>query len=245
MDTMARESMPHASAPATGSFPVLVSVRHLIKRYEGRAVLNDVSFDLAQGERLVLMGPSGSGKSTLLNCLGGIDRPDSGSIQFAGRCLEELDGNGLAALRRKEIATVFQFFHLLPMLSAAENIELPLQLNGISRQTRTERVRALMEETGISHRAEAKPAEMSGGERQRVALARALITEPRLLLADEPTGNLDRTSAEAVLDLIERTCEARQTSLVMVTHNAASTRIAHRVCEMRDGLLITAEEPSI
>ncbi len=213
----------------------MLECRDVRKAYEGRAVLDGIGFSLAAGERLALVGPSGSGKTTLLNCLGGVDRPDSGSIRLHGESMETLSSDGLAQLRRRRVGTVFQFFHLLPTLTAAENIEFPLQLLGIPPGERTPRVQALMERVGVAHRAHALPSQLSGGEMQRVAIARALIHRPDLLLADEPTGNLDTANGDNVLALLEELGDETGTALVVVTHSLAATRICHRVIHLRDG----------
>jgi len=190
---------------------------------------------IRDGERLALTGASGSGKSTLLNCLGGVDRPDSGSIRFKNIALETLAADGLTEVRRREIGTIFQFFHLLPTLTAAENVELPLQLNGIPAAERIERVRSLLERVGVSNRAAAFPNQLSGGEMQRVAIARALAHKPAVLLADEPTGNLDSRNGAIILDLLRELSEETGTALVLVTHSGAAAQICHREIHLRDG----------
>jgi ABC-type lipoprotein export system ATPase subunit len=162
-----------------------LTVSSLTKAYAERPILRGVSFHLAAGERAALLGPSGSGKTTLLNCIGGVDRADIGEVIVAGEKLHALDADGLARVRRTRIGTVFQFFHLLPTLTAAENVELPLHLLGVGAVERENRVRNLLERVGVSHRAAALPSELSGGEMQRVAIARAVIHKPALLLADE------------------------------------------------------------
>jgi putative ABC transport system ATP-binding protein len=221
--------------------PPLLRAERLFKAYGAQTVLDDLSLEVAAGERIALMGPSGAGKSTLLNCLGGIERADSGSVYFEGQELGRLDENGRAALRRTAIGSIFQFFHLLPTLSAAENVELPLQLLGRPARERRETVARLLDEVGVSHRAEGRPRELSGGEQQRVAIARALAANPRLLLADEPTGNLDSRAGERILDLLERLGEARKFALVMVTHQPGTTRLCHRVLHLLDGRLVDEE----
>lgn len=207
------------------------------KSYGERPVLRGISFRLRRGERVALVGPSGSGKTTLLNCLGGVDRPDSGSIRILGERIDPLNPEDLARLRRQRIGTVFQFFHLLPTLTAAENVEFPLRLLGVPPSRRAERVRFLLERVGVMHRAEALPSQLSGGEMQRVAIARALVHEPALLLADEPTGNLDSVNGENVLTLLAELGDETGTALVLVTHSLAATRICHRVIHLRDGLI--------
>ena len=219
-----------------------LQVGKVTKSYGPNPVLRGVSLSLDRGERVALMGPSGSGKSTLLNCVGGIDRPDSGSIQVAGEDLGGLDEDGLCRLRRETVATVFQFFHLLPTLSARENIEFPLQLNAVAAEERGRRVAELLDEVGLARRADAMPHELSGGEMQRVAIARALAIAPRLILADEPTGNLDSATGEAILDLLESVSERHGTAMLLVTHSPQVGRICQRVVEMKDGLILGQAE---
>jgi ABC-type lipoprotein export system ATPase subunit len=227
--------------PAVPACAALLYAQGVTKRFGKSLILDDLSLTLAPGERIALMGPSGAGKSTLLNCLGGIEAIDSGRIDFDGHDFSALGSDAVARLRRRSIGTVFQFFHLLPTLSAAENIALPLHLNGVPKEARDLRVASLLEEVGVAHRAAAFPDELSGGEMQRVAIARALATEPKLLLADEPTGNLDSKTGELVLDLIETLSRRHHTALVMVTHSLASTRICDRVLHMCDGKILATE----
>ncbi len=222
----------------TETTPAL-DVRHLTKAYPPQTVLQDVCFQIAPGERVGLMGPSGSGKSTLLNCLGGIDRPDSGEIQIQGQRIDPLDAAALATLRRSVIGSIFQFFHLLPTLSAHENVEFPLKLAGWSAAQRKERVSSLLQAVQLEHRGHALPTELSGGEMQRVAIARALAISPKILLADEPTGNLDSQTGERILDLLEELTQASQTALLLVTHSQDATRICHRTVHLKDGRLQT------
>jgi len=216
----------------------VLQVDRVTKSYGTTPVLRGVSLALGVGERVALMGPSGSGKSTLLHCIAGIDRPDEGAIVIGGESLAGLDESGLCRLRRESVSSVFQFFHLLPTLSARENVEFPLQLNGVPPTERKARVDALIEEVGLSHRADAMPHELSGGEMQRVAIARALVMKPRLILADEPTGNLDSATGEDVLDLLETLGDRHGTAMLVVTHSPQVTRICRRTLEMRDGLLL-------
>lgn len=216
------------------TLPILLEARNLTKSYDGRAVLRDVSFTLKAGERLALTGPSGSGKTTLLNCLGGVDRADSGTLLLEGAPLETMNGNALAKLRRQSLGTIFQFFHLLPTLTARENIEFPLQLNGVSANERRQRVQHLLDRVGVAHRAEALPSQLSGGEMQRVAIARALANQPRLLLADEPTGNLDTRTSFDILGIFQRLNDQGIT-VIMVTHENDVANFAKRIIIMRDG----------
>lgn len=220
--------------------PVILHVSSLTKSYAERSILRGVSFQLAAGERAALLGPSGSGKTTLLNCIGGVDRADSGEVVIAGSALRGLDSDGMARVRRTHIGTVFQFFHLLPTLTAAENVELPLQLLGVSAAERELRVRALLERVGVMHRATALPSELSGGEMQRVAIARAVVHRPALLLADEPTGNLDTATGSQVLDLLAEVVRETNAALLMVTHSEEAAKRCERVLRMRDGEMIEA-----
>jgi ABC-type lipoprotein export system ATPase subunit len=217
------------------SAPHVLTASNVTKTYADRTVLRGVSLELRAGERLALTGASGSGKSTLLNCLGGVDRADSGSIRFKNILLETLDSDGLTEVRRRDIGTIFQFFYLLPTLTAAENVELPLQLNGVDAKTRAERVRSLLERVGVANRANAFPGQLSGGEMQRVAIARALAHRPTVLLADEPTGNLDSRNGAIILELLRELSDETGTALVLVTHSGAAAQICHREIHLRDG----------
>ena len=216
----------------------VLRVEGVTKNYSARCVLNQVSFTLAAGERVALVGPSGCGKTTLLNCLGGVDRADSGSIQLNGAALEKLSSGELAALRRHRIGTIFQFFHLLPTLTAFENVELPMQLLNVPPRERRARGMELLERVKLTARAGAFPGQLSGGEMQRVAIARALAHQPVLLLADEPTGNLDSANGENILDLLAELSSELKTAMLMVTHSADAARICHRSLHMRDGVII-------
>lgn len=222
-----------------GNDSLVVQARGVSKSYAGRCVLNDVSFLLHAGQRLALTGPSGSGKTTLLNCLGGVDRPDAGSIIVHGEVLEQLSSDQLAAVRRRRVGTVFQFFHLLPTLTAFENVEFPLQLIGVAPDDRRDRVQALLERVNVAARAHALPSQLSGGEMQRIAIARALVHQPDLILADEPTGNLDSANGEKILSLLHDLTEETNTALVLVTHSLEATRICHRTIHLRDGAVVS------
>ncbi|MFZ4115292.1 MAG: ABC transporter ATP-binding protein [Chthoniobacterales bacterium] len=216
----------------------IVRVTHLSKSYRLSPVLSDLSFSLERGKRIALVGPSGCGKTTLLNCLGGIDRGDRGSIEVNGLKLEDLSSQELTKMRRECIGTIFQFFHLLPTLSVFENIEFPLQLLGIKVSERQERVMELLNRVSLQHRLKALPTELSGGEMQRVAIARALVHRPSLLLADEPTGNLDSVNGTKILDLIAELSEEYQITTLMVTHSHEAARICHHIFEMCDGKML-------
>jgi putative ABC transport system ATP-binding protein len=217
--------------------PVL-EVQSLTKNYAERPILRGVSFQLNKGERVALLGPSGSGKTTVLNCVGGVDRADLGRVTIAGQVLGDLSADGLAQLRRRHIGTVFQFYHLLPTLSAAENIELPLQLLGVATSERETRVRELLERVGITHRAAALPGQLSGGEMQRVAIARAVVHRPTLILADEPTGSLDTATGAQVLDLLAEIVQETQAALLLVTHSLEAVKHCERVLRMQDGQMV-------
>jgi len=215
----------------------MLSVEAVSKAYQGRRVLSEVTFNMSAGERVALMGPSGSGKTTLLNCLSGLDTPDEGRIIFNGTELTQLSPDQRALIRRSRLGSIFQFFHLLPTLTAVENVALTLQLNHSSPSEQTRRAMEMLEEVGVAHRANAFPREMSGGEMQRVAIARALVIKPKLLLADEPTGNLDTKNGERVLNLIESLSVAHEVGLILVTHQEETTRICNRILNIHDGVL--------
>jgi putative ABC transport system ATP-binding protein len=198
--------------------------------------LADVSLEVAAGEYVSIMGPSGSGKSTLLHILGLLDRPTSGRYRLRGRDVTDLDDAAQAAMRRDEIGFVFQFFHLVPHLSAAENVELPMTLAALPPAERRERTDAALRAMGIADRARHRPDQLSGGQRQRVAIARATVMRPALLLADEPTGNLDRRSGTDVIDILEG-LNAEGLTLVIVTHDLEIGQRARRSIRMVDGLV--------
>ena len=216
----------------------MLEVRNATKHYAERPILRGVSLTVAKGERVALLGPSGCGKTTLLNCIGGVDRVDGGELLLAGQSMGALDSDGLSLLRRASIGSVFQFFHLLPTMTAFENVELPLQLNAVPKAERQQRVQALLERVGIAHRAQALPAQMSGGEMQRVAIARAVVHRPALILADEPTGNLDSTTGTQVLNLLREISEENDAAVLMVTHSEEAASTCHRVLRMLDGRLV-------
>jgi putative ABC transport system ATP-binding protein len=196
--------------------------------------LRDVDLTVRDGEYLSVMGPSGSGKSTLLNIIGLLDRPDDGVYRLDDVNATELNEVQQAAVRRHQIGFVFQFFHLVPRLSAAENVELPLILAGVDPAERRKRLRRALEALGIADRARHRPDQLSGGQRQRVAIARATIMQPRIILADEPTGNLDRSSGNEVIDILEG-LNAEGRILIMVTHDPELGRRAERRIQMFDG----------
>lgn len=202
-------------------------------------VLRGIDLDIEEGERVALMGPSGSGKSTLLNCICGIEGVDRGQVMVGDRDLTGLRPRDLEKVRRERVGYVFQSFHLLPTLSAFENVEFSAQLSGLGKAERTSRVEDLMERVGMSHRLDHFPDTLSGGERQRVAIARALIHQPKLVLADEPTGSLDTGTGAQVLELLKNLSNEFKVSILLVTHDRLSTRICDRVITMQDGLLVS------
>jgi putative ABC transport system ATP-binding protein len=197
---------------------------------------DDIDLTISSGEYVSIMGPSGSGKSTLLNVIGLLDRPDSGTYHLEGENMTTLGDAKQAALRRHKIGFVFQFFHLVPRLSAAENIELPMMLAGLAGSIRKERVNTMLQAFGLSDRAKHRPDQLSGGQRQRVAIARATIMQPHILLADEPTGNLDRVSGQEVINIIE-TLNEKGLTLIMVTHDPELGKRAGRRIRMVDGFI--------
>ena len=198
--------------------------------------LEAVSLSLHAGDFATIMGPSGGGKTTLLNLLAGLDLPDRGQIILNGRKVSDLSDHDLTLLRRKEIGIVFQFFNLMPTLTVMENVELPLLLAHSSR-TDGQRIKTLLDYVGLWPRADSFPAELSGGEMQRVAIARALVHQPAILLADEPTGNLDSENGMKILDLMKRASTDFQTTVILVTHNPQVAKIGNRRFEIRDGKL--------
>ncbi|MDQ8182703.1 ABC transporter ATP-binding protein [Pelagicoccus sp. SDUM812005] len=226
------------------STPPPLRCEQLAKAFGPRPLFAAIDLQLQPRERLALLGASGSGKSTLLHCLSGVLPADSGRIWLGGERLDQLDAEQLAHCRRQKIGTVFQFFHLLPTLTARENIELPLQLLGHPSQQRRERVDALLERMGVSHRADAFPAALSGGEMQRVAIARAIAHRPPILFADEPTGNLDSRSGAAVLQLLRELTDEEGAALLMVTHSDEAASICQRQLHLVDGALTETAAPN-
>jgi putative ABC transport system ATP-binding protein len=204
--------------------------------------LRDVSVQIERGEFVAVVGPSGSGKSTLLNLVGGIDQPTAGEVWVDGARIDTLDENSLAIFRRNHIGIVFQFFQLLPTLTALENVSLPMELRGDARKFRRRRAEEMLARVGLGARLTQLPSELSGGEQQRVAIARALVNDPPILLADEPTGNLDSGNAEGIIQLLRELAEAGKT-ILLITHEANLARAAHRTILMRDGEIVTRSLP--
>ena len=200
-------------------------------------VLHDVSLSIKAGEHVAILGSSGSGKSTLLHILGGLDKPSSGEVEFNGKSLGKLSGNALAKLRNDEMGFIYQFHHLLGEFTALENVAMPLRIRGRSIKEAHTKAKAMLEEVGLSHRTDHLPSTMSGGERQRVAIARALVTEPSVVLADEPTGNLDDSTGEQIYKLLTSLSEKKGTAFVVVTHDIALAAKMDRVLKIKDGRL--------
>jgi putative ABC transport system ATP-binding protein len=219
----------------------IVQVRGVSKAYRRDSmaipVLNDISLDVPEGEFLGLMGPSGSGKTTLLNLIAGIDRPDTGEVSVAGTDVTKLSESELARWRARHIGFVFQFYNLIPVLTAYENVELPLLLTPLSKADRRKHVETALTLVGLQDRLDHYPRQLSGGQEQRVAIARALATDPTILVADEPTGDLDRKSAEEVLTLLERLNKEFKKTIVMVTHDPHAAQRAHIVRHLDKGEL--------
>ena len=219
----------------------LVAIRDLTKYYirgdQVIPVLVGINLDIYAGDYVALMGPSGSGKSTLLNLVAGIDKPTSGEIHVAGVDIAQLSEADLAAWRSANVGFVFQFYNLMPVLSAFDNVELPLLLTTLSRKDRRERVETALALVGLTDRMEHYPNELSGGQQQRVAIARALIGDPTIIVADEPTGDLDRATAEEILGLLERLNREVGKTIVMVTHDPKAAEKAHRVIHLEKGVL--------
>jgi len=227
---------------------VLIDIKDLVKVYQMGdnqvRALDGVSVGVARGEYVAIMGPSGSGKSTLMNLIGCLDTPTSGSYRLNDQLVNELDDNALARIRNKEIGFVFQTFNLLPRTSALENVEVPLIYAGVPRAERHARARKMIDLVGLTDRSHHQPAELSGGQRQRVAIGRALVNEPSILLADEPTGNLDSKTGEEIMALFD-TLNREGNTIVLVTHEEDIAAHARRVVRLRDGKILEdkAREP--
>jgi putative ABC transport system ATP-binding protein len=233
------------SEPSVGREP-LIRLEHVSRRYvrgvDEVHALEDCSLEVSQGRFAAFMGPSGSGKSTLLNLVSGIDRPSDGRVFVSGQLLNELDEDELAAWRARHVGLIFQFFNLIPVLSARDNVALPLLLSDLSRAERTRRAEIALRVVGLEHRVDHSPRTLSGGEQQRVAIARALVSDPDLIVADEPTGDLDAKNAEATLDLLRQLKEEFGKTVVMVTHDPRALRFVDQVFHLDKGLLLEGEE---
>ena len=223
----------------------LISLKGVVKSYKrGRQmveVLHNLDLDVQAGEFLALMGPSGSGKTTLLNLIGGLDRPTGGEVVVAGEHIDDLSGGALAKWRSRHVGFVFQFYNLMPTLSAERNVELPLLLTHLSAAERRRNVEAALALVGLTDRKKHKPAELSGGQQQRVAIARAIVADPTLLVCDEPTGDLDRETAEEILGLLQHLNREAGKTVIMVTHDPKAASFASRIVHLDKGAL--AAEP--
>jgi len=219
----------------------IVHIRDLVKEYRREAevvrVLDGLSLEIETGDFVALMGPSGSGKSTLLNLIGGIDRPTAGELEVDGLRVDRLRDDSLARWRADHVGFVFQMYNLLPVLSAERNVELPLLLKDLTREQRAGRVAAALRLVGLSDRAKHRPRELSGGQEQRVGIARAIVTDPTLLLCDEPTGDLDRRSGDEILNLLQALNREYGKTIIMVTHDPHAAERAHRIVHLDKGLL--------
>jgi putative ABC transport system ATP-binding protein len=220
----------------------LVEIRNLVKSYRRGGqivpVLQDIALTIHEGDFIALMGPSGSGKSTLLNLIAGIDKPDSGQLHIAGEDITRLDEAELADWRAANVGFIFQFYNLMPVLNAFENVELPLLLTGLARAERRARVEMTLGMVGLADRMEHYPNELSGGQQQRVAIARAIVSDPTLLVADEPTGDLDRKSAEDILALLRQLNAELGKTIIMVTHDPHAVQSARTVAHLEKGVLV-------
>jgi putative ABC transport system ATP-binding protein len=232
--------MSETDTARAGGLVCVQNVDKVFKRgSEEVHVLGGLNLDIPEGEFLALMGPSGSGKSTLLNLIGGLDRPSQGSVEVGGERVDELSNRRLAAWRARHIGLVFQFYNLMPVLSAQKNVELPLLLTHLSRSERKKRAAIALDIVGLSHRAGHYPRTLSGGEQQRVGIARAIVTDPTLLLCDEPTGDLDRKSGDEILDLLQALNREQGKTIIMVTHDIHAAARAGRTLYLDKGQLST------
>lgn len=224
----------------------VIQVENLVKTYHLGKVsipaLRGISFDVAKGEFLVVMGPSGSGKTTLLNLMGAIDKPTSGRISIGGTDVTTLGEGKLTKLRRHKIGFIFQFYNLIPALTALENVELPMLTAGVPRKIASERAFQLLETVGLAERGAHLPDELSGGEQQRVAIARALANKPSVILADEPTGDLDTKTGMEVVQVLYDTSKKENATVIVVTHDPMITKKADRILQMRDGNIVEEEK---
>jgi putative ABC transport system ATP-binding protein len=228
---------------------IIIEIKNLFKSYTRGSqiipVLQDISLSIQKGEFLALMGPSGSGKSTLLNLIAGIDKADSGMIHVAGIDIESLSETELAEWRSRNIGFIFQFYNLIPVLTAFENVELPLLLTGLSRKEKRMHARTALEVVNLSDRMDHYPGQLSGGQQQRVAIARAVVTDPLILVADEPTGDLDRKSAKEVLDLMARLNSDLGKTIIIVTHDPRAAEKAHVIKHLDKGVLNEHSQTSL
>lgn len=224
----------------------ILHIRNVIKAFtrgdETITVLRNLNLEVAEGEFLAIMGPSGSGKTTLLNLIAGLDRPNQGEVWIGGRCISQMDEATLATWRTRSIGFIFQFYHLLPVLSAYENVELPLLLLPLSAAKRKEQVLTALDLVGLSDRLHHRPGQLSGGQQQRVGIARAIVTDPTLIVADEPTGDLDARSAVEILDLMGELQKSMNKTILLVTHDPRAAERAQRTVHLEKGQLLESAE---
>lgn len=216
----------------------MLSATKLFKKYSSLTVVNDVSLNVGKGEIVSIIGPSGAGKSTLLHLMGALDKPDSGTVTINGEDIFALPGRKQARFRNKHIGFVFQFHHLLPEFSAVENVSVPLWIKGEGKKEAQQKAAEMLQVVGLGSRLENKPSELSGGEQQRVAIARALVNRPSIVMADEPTGNLDSANAQAIHELFLELREKFDQTFIMITHNEALAGLTDRTLIMRDGSIV-------
>lgn len=239
----AQASAQPATNNSIGDNEVLVSLKGITKSYKkGKElvpVLSDINLDIKRGDFVALMGPSGSGKTTLLNLLGGLDTPTSGELNIAGQRIDRYSSGQLTKWRARNVGFIFQFYNLMPVLTAEKNVELPLLLTNLTSKERKAHVAAALDLVGLSGRAKHYPSELSGGQEQRVAIARALVSDPNLLLCDEPTGDLDRQTADEILSLMQELNSAQQKTIIMVTHDPRAADHARRTLHLDKGQLIS------
>ncbi|GAA0341502.1 ABC transporter ATP-binding protein [Bowmanella denitrificans] len=225
----------------------LFELKAVAKRFkkgkETISIFDDLNMHIKRGDFLAIMGPSGSGKTTLLNLLGGVDQPTSGEVSFDGARIDSLSEGQLATWRANNIGFIFQFYNLMPMLNAAKNVELPLLLTNLSGKERQQRVETALKLVGLADRAKHMPSEMSGGQLQRVAIARAVVSDPKLLLCDEPTGDLDRNTADEILEMLQLLNREFGKTIVMVTHDPAAARYATHTLHLDKGQFVDKDEP--
>jgi putative ABC transport system ATP-binding protein len=228
------------------SSPNLFELNKVAKRFtkgkETISIFKDLTMNIKQGDFMAIMGPSGSGKTTLLNLLGGVDQPSEGEIMFDGQRIDNLSEGQLAKWRANNIGFIFQFYNLMPMLNAARNVELPLLLTKLSRSERQKQVDTALELVGLSDRAKHMPSEMSGGQQQRVAIARAIVSDPKFLLCDEPTGDLDRQTADEILEMLQLLNQQFGKTIVMVTHDPSAAKYATHTVHLNKGEFVKEEE---
>ncbi|HFB65769.1 MAG TPA: ABC transporter ATP-binding protein [Aeromonadales bacterium] len=215
--------------------------KRFVKGKETLTIFEHLNLNIVKGDFVAIMGPSGSGKTTLLNMLGGVDQPTSGEIEFNGERIDQLSENQLAKWRAKNVGYIFQFYNLMPMLNAARNVELPLMLTHLSHKERQQRVETALELVGLEDRAKHMPGELSGGQQQRVAIARAVVSDPELLLCDEPTGDLDRQTADEILQMLQLLNRDFGKTIIMVTHDPSAAKFANRVLHLDKGEFVEQE----